>query len=46
MHPVKYLFEDIYRNHWGISDDDAKVRERRTRPLRWLKRRDESRRWR
>jgi hypothetical protein len=18
MHPVNYLFEDIYRNHWGI----------------------------
>lgn len=19
MHPVGYLFEDIYRNYWGIS---------------------------
>jgi hypothetical protein len=19
MHPVKHLFEDIYRNYWGIS---------------------------
>jgi len=19
MHPVSYLFEDIYRNYWGIS---------------------------
>ncbi|EHH11868.1 hypothetical protein [Mesorhizobium amorphae] len=19
MHPVNYLFEDIYRNHWGLA---------------------------
>ncbi|RWQ69347.1 MAG: hypothetical protein EOS85_29225, partial [Mesorhizobium sp.] len=19
MHPIKHLFEDIYRNYWGIS---------------------------
>jgi len=25
MHPLSYVFEDIYRNHWGIprSDRDA-----------------------
>lgn len=20
MHPVNFLFEDIYRNHWGIPE--------------------------
>jgi hypothetical protein len=23
MHPVNYLFEDIYRNHWGIPKGNA-----------------------
>lgn len=24
MHPIDYLFEDIYRNYWGISSASAK----------------------
>lgn len=28
MHPVDYLFEDIYRNHWGIEGDAARQRGR------------------
>ena len=29
MHPLSYMFEDIYRNHWGIprSDRDPGRRE-------------------
>ena len=29
MHPLSYVFEDIYRNHWGIprSDRDAARKE-------------------
>jgi hypothetical protein len=23
MHPVNYLFEGIYRNHWGIPEGNA-----------------------
>lgn len=30
MHPVKHLFEDIYRNYWGISP--ATERPERQRP--------------
>lgn len=26
MHPVSYLFEDIYRNYWGITPADVKER--------------------
>jgi hypothetical protein len=32
MHPVKHLFEDIYRNYWGISP--AEERPQRPRPAR------------
>ncbi len=33
MHPVSYLFEDIYRNDWGISSVAASERRRgRTSP--------------
>ncbi|MCF6126178.1 hypothetical protein EN904_30065 [Mesorhizobium sp. M7A.F.Ca.CA.001.07.2.1] len=32
MHPVSYLFEDIYRNYWGIARPErhwlAKLRRR------------------
>ena len=35
MHPVDYLFEDIYRNYWGISPvKDASAPPRRTKPAR------------
>ncbi|WP_292867132.1 hypothetical protein [Mesorhizobium sp.] len=30
MHPVNYLFEDIYRNDWGVSLE--KARRRRSTP--------------
>jgi hypothetical protein len=32
MHPVHYLFEDIYRD-WGIPRADGPVRERGVPPL-------------
>lgn len=32
MHPVDYLFEDIYRNYWGISPKRAKGEPVRTKP--------------
>jgi hypothetical protein len=28
MHPVNYLFEDIYRNHWGIPEGRSHERMR------------------
>lgn len=35
MHPVGYLFEDIYRNYWGISPvKQAGAPPRRTKPAR------------
>ena len=36
MHPVKYLFEDIYRNHWSIGSGDKGFRRQgRTGP--WIR---------
>ena len=33
MHPVDYLFKDIYRNYWGISPTSERPPARdRTRP--------------
>jgi hypothetical protein len=33
MHPVKHLFEDIYRNYWGISPaEEWPQRPRLARP--------------
>ncbi|MER8902328.1 hypothetical protein [Mesorhizobium sp. M0772] len=33
MHPVKHLFEDIYRNYWGISPATEQPQRRRpTKP--------------
>jgi hypothetical protein len=29
MHPVSYLFEDIYRNYWGISPASRRPEARR-----------------
>lgn len=28
MHPVSYLFEDVYRNYWGITRADPPERRR------------------
>ena len=28
MHPVNFLFEDIYRNDWGVSSNAATQRRR------------------
>ncbi|WP_292349655.1 hypothetical protein [Mesorhizobium sp.] len=44
MHPISHLFEDIYRNCWGISPaSDRPERRRLTRPAvrnrDWLARR-------
>ncbi|ESY72221.1 hypothetical protein X743_17485 [Mesorhizobium sp. LNHC252B00] len=41
MHPVNFLFEDIYRNDWSVSSDAARRRRRATsspwvRELRFL----------
>lgn len=37
MHPIDYLFEDIYRNYWGIPSAAAKRasarHERHVRPF-------------
>jgi hypothetical protein len=36
MHPVNYLFEDIYRNDWSIGSDANRSRRRgRTGP--WIR---------
>ncbi|WP_287087883.1 hypothetical protein [Mesorhizobium sp.] len=33
MHPINHLFEDIYRNYWGISPAiDRPERHRLTKP--------------
>jgi hypothetical protein len=32
MHPVNYLFEEIYRNHWGIPHVERPSRKRRDAP--------------
>ncbi|MER8960259.1 hypothetical protein [Mesorhizobium sp. M0701] len=29
MHPIKHLFEDIYRNYWGISPATERPERRR-----------------
>ncbi len=29
MHPVKHLFEDIYRNYWGISPTEERPERQR-----------------
>ncbi|MER8390958.1 hypothetical protein NKJ72_11470 [Mesorhizobium sp. M0045] len=29
MHPIKHLFEDIYRNYWGISPATERLERRR-----------------
>lgn len=34
MHPVTYLFEDIYRNYWGISLASDRPEARRLARLR------------
>jgi len=34
MHPVSYLFEDIYRNYWGISPASSRPEKRRLIRLR------------
>ncbi|RWC41395.1 MAG: hypothetical protein EOS55_25930 [Mesorhizobium sp.] len=36
MHPVNFLFEDIYRNDWSISSDTA-TRKRRGRASPWVR---------
>lgn len=35
MHPIHFLFEDIYRKHWGIprpKHDEEALREAPVRP--------------
>lgn len=33
MHPIKHLFEDIYRNYWGIAPAAERPEaQRRTKP--------------
>lgn len=34
MHPVSYLFEDIYRNYWGITPARRRPEARRPTGLR------------
>ncbi|WP_206534612.1 hypothetical protein [Mesorhizobium sp. M7D.F.Ca.US.004.03.1.1] len=34
MHPVSYLFEDIYRNYWGIAPASERPERRRLAKLR------------
>lgn len=38
MHPVDYLFEELYREHWGIPDGERpRTRKRRDEPS-WRRR--------
>lgn len=32
MHPIHHLFEDIYRNYWGISPAIDRPERRLTKP--------------
>ena len=32
MHPIKHLFEDIYRNYWGIAPAERPEAPRRAKP--------------
>jgi hypothetical protein len=34
MHPVSYLFEDIYRNYWGIAPVSERPERHRLARLR------------
>jgi hypothetical protein len=34
MHPVSYLFEDIYRNYWGIAPASKRPERRLLAKLR------------
>jgi hypothetical protein len=36
MHPVNYLFEDIYRNDWSIASNAA-TRKRRGNTGPWIR---------
>ncbi|MER8382068.1 hypothetical protein [Mesorhizobium sp. M1399] len=36
MHPINYLFEDIYRNDWSIRSS-AEARKRRDRTGPWIR---------
>ena len=36
MHPINYLFEDIYRNDWSIRSN-AVTRKRRGRVSPWVR---------
>lgn len=36
MHPVNYLFEDIYRNHWGI-EPEVRAPKRRANAASWTR---------
>lgn len=42
MHPVIFLFEDIYRNYWGIPDGQRRraVKRRAELPLDYRARRN------
>lgn len=35
MHPLSYLFEDIYRGHWGIPRSDRPRRDAGDTGWRW-----------
>lgn len=42
MHPVQYLFEEIYRDYWGIPRaGESRERTRRNAPV-WLRERRSS----
>ncbi|MFD2058942.1 hypothetical protein ACFSQT_39450 [Mesorhizobium calcicola] len=36
MHPINYLFQDIYRNHWSIGSTAA-TRKRRDGAGPWVR---------
>ncbi|TGP46474.1 hypothetical protein EN873_38930 [bacterium M00.F.Ca.ET.230.01.1.1] len=39
MHPIGHLFQDIYRNYWGITPGREQPERRREPPMRTRKRR-------
>ena len=43
MHPVSYLFEEIYRDYWGIPAAERRRERKRPEPPVWRRHKAEPR---